>query len=95
MEKALSGGCVGGGIAGVELGARLKDEHPDKKVTLIHDQEKLLHHSEGLHEVAAPLLNDLGVELQLNSKFTSGSNTEYDLVINCLPGEATGPKNYL
>lgn len=64
---------VGGGPAGLEIAADIKDKYPEKETTLIHSRERLLNHfGPKLGLAAKTALEDLGVKLLLGHRVTAG-----------------------
>ena len=61
---------VGGGAVGVELASDIKDFYPDKDVTLVHSQERLMSRfGKRLGDyVHAALQDELGVRILLNER---------------------------
>ena len=81
---------VGGGAAGVELAADVKDRYPQKAVTLVHSRSALMHRfGPRLQKAALEGLEKLGVEVVLGQRLAfvpedSGSVTlESGRVIEC------------
>lgn len=65
---------AGGGAAGVELAADVKDRYPDKMVTLVHSRQAVMHRfGPGLQQAAMESLRRLGVEVILGEKADSAS----------------------
>lgn len=63
---------VGGGAAGVELAADIKDVHSNKNVTVVHSSNHLLNtFGPGLHNKALNGLRDLGVDVILGGRVSS------------------------
>jgi NADH dehydrogenase FAD-containing subunit len=86
---------VGGGAAGVELAADAKSLYPEKKVTLVHSRDAVMHRfGRELQEEALRSLTSLGVEVILGDRvagededagiatLTSGRTVEYDYIVS-------------
>ncbi len=58
--------CIGGGLVGVELASDIKDEFPDKDVTIIHRNSKLLPRIEAAHPLLMEHMNKVGIKTRLN-----------------------------
>ncbi len=76
---------VGGGASGVETAAEIKSHYPTKKVVLVHSKAQLLNTQ---HQVSAKAaasllgkLQQLGVEVQLNTTFSEAHLPENSFVI--------------
>lgn len=69
---------LGGGPAGVEIAADAKALYPEKNVTLLHSQKRLMNASFGpkMHEVAVKELEKLGVNLVLGERAQIPDDTE-------------------
>ncbi|VUC25228.1 unnamed protein product [Clonostachys rosea] len=88
---------VGGGAAGVEVATDAKSKYPDKKVTLVHSRNALMHRfGEKLQVSALQGSEKLGVEVILEDRVVgqdelsktvhlkSGGELECDVLINCV-----------
>lgn len=63
---------LGGGPAGVELATDAKSVYPQKNVTLVHSQKKLLNNfGTKLHDVALKALKGLGVRVVLGERIAT------------------------
>ncbi len=85
---------VGGGLVGVELAAEIAENHPDKKVTIIHSGEEVLERNSEKTKIAARnFLEKNRVRLVLGERVVKqkdeavetdkGSQFHYDLCILC------------
>lgn len=85
---------IGGGAAGVELAADAKSLYPEKKITLVHSREAVMHRfGPELQAEASKSLADLGVEVILGDRLAaendetgiatlkSGKTVEYDYIV--------------
>ncbi|OCT48274.1 Apoptosis-inducing factor 2 [Cladophialophora carrionii] len=71
---------VGGGAAGVEVAGDIRSKYPLKTVTLVHSRDRLLNSfAPGLHAIAKPALEELGVKLHLGERVVRGFDLELDL----------------
>ncbi|CAH0002555.1 unnamed protein product [Clonostachys byssicola] len=97
VEKSQNLVVVGGGAAGVEVATDAKAKYPDKKVTLVHSRNALMHRfGEKLHVAALEGTEKLGVEVILEDRVVgrneisktvhlkSGRELECDFMINCV-----------
>ena len=88
---------VGGGAAGVELATDAKQRYPDKKVTLVHSREAVMHRfGPELQAAARKGLEDLGVKVLLGERavsenaetglltLSSGKVLEYDFCVSAI-----------
>lgn len=88
---------VGGGAAGVEVATDAKSLYPEKKVTLVHSRDAVMHRfGPELQAEASKSLADLGVEVILKDRLAaeddetgiatlkSGKTVEYDYIV-CNP----------
>jgi len=80
--------CVGGGVTGVELAPLLKEMYPEKRVALAQRGAALLPQTKGVHAKVVPMLEAIGVEVKTNTPYSEDSplNSEFDLILQCLPG---------
>ena len=79
IRNAESIAVVGGGAVGVELVTDIKSWYPEKKVTLVHSRDKLMHsYGVRLHERTMQEMTNLGIEVLLGQrpKITLESGTE-------------------
>jgi len=94
ISKAKSISIIGGGIVGIEVAAELKERYPDKEITIIHSQPKLMPRSssKAIRE-ATSHLERLGVKLILGEKVVTckkdfcetdkGTKINHELVLMC------------
>ncbi|RFU24862.1 hypothetical protein B7463_g11476, partial [Scytalidium lignicola] len=69
IKSAQNIAVIGGGAAGIQLVADIKDTYPDKKVTLIHSRDHLLpRFGSKLHEYVFEQLKKLGINVLLNER---------------------------
>ncbi|KAJ1556893.1 Apoptosis-inducing factor 2 [Nowakowskiella sp. JEL0078] len=75
-EKIL---VVGGGAAGLELAAEIKEKYPEKSVTLVHSRTMYLTpYKKELHEYAYQILKRLGVEQILGERVMTPKDEAFD-----------------
>ena len=67
---------VGGGLVGVEVTGEVAEAFPNKKITLVHSHDKLLPNVRGAHELAAPVLEKLGVTLVLGQRLMPSESSQ-------------------
>ena len=69
---------IGGGLVGVELAGEISTFYPDKKITIVHNMNKLIQRNNtGAIDYATKFLKRRGVELIYGEKFSSGSRGKY------------------
>jgi hypothetical protein len=69
IKSAKSVVIVGGGAAGVEVATDAKDLYPEKKVTIVHSRDALMHRfGKELQEEALEGMKKLGVEVILGER---------------------------
>ncbi|KAK3683317.1 hypothetical protein B0T22DRAFT_411239 [Podospora appendiculata] len=97
IKNAQSIVVAGGGAAGVELASDAKFVFPEKRVTLVHSRQAVMHRfGPGLQTGAMEALQKLGVDVVLGEKvvsegaegegfvtLSSGRTIECDCFINC------------
>ncbi|KAK7229499.1 hypothetical protein V2G26_001669 [Clonostachys chloroleuca] len=97
IERSKDLVVVGGGAAGVEVATDAKSKYPDKKVTLVHSRNALMHRfGEKLQVAALQGTEKLGVEVILEDRVVgrneisktvhlkSGQELGCDCLINCV-----------
>lgn len=63
---------VGGGAAGVELATDAKSKYPEKKVTLVHSRQSVMHRfGPGLQKAAMDGIKELGIECITGDRLVS------------------------
>ena len=64
-----------------------------KNVAICQRGDKLLPKVEGAHDVAHKILNQLGVQLHMETHFESGNTIEqhYEQILDCRGFKYTGP----
>ncbi|KAK3320494.1 hypothetical protein B0T19DRAFT_477754 [Cercophora scortea] len=94
IKAAKSIVVAGGGAAGVEIASDAKHVFPEKKVTLVHSRQAVMHRfGPGLQTGAMEAMQRLGAEVVLGEKvvsegegfvtLSSGGKVECDCFINC------------
>lgn len=95
IEAAKSLVVVGGGAAGVEVATDAKSKYADKRVTLVHSRDAVMHRfGKRLQDIAQEGLDQLGVDVILNDrvisentegtiKLKSGRTLDCDFLVNC------------
>ncbi|KPA35403.1 apoptosis-inducing factor, partial [Fusarium langsethiae] len=96
VKAAKSIVVVGGGAAGVEVATDAKDLYPEKKVTIVHSRDALMHRfGKDLQEEALKWMKQLEVDVILGERVVaedanagtvtlrSGTVLECDKFINC------------
>ncbi|KAI8805778.1 hypothetical protein BJ742DRAFT_819133 [Cladochytrium replicatum] len=62
IEKATKVLVCGGGAAGIEIAAEIREHHPDKQVTLVHSRDHYMPgYQLGLHQKVKKILDGFGV----------------------------------
>ncbi|KAI0893498.1 FAD/NAD(P)-binding domain-containing protein [Annulohypoxylon nitens] len=87
---------VGGGAAGVELATDAKSKYPEKKVTLVHSRDAVMHRfGPRLQNAATDGIKELGIELITGDRVVSedkekgiavlksGKEVKCDYLVNC------------
>lgn len=70
--------CIGGGLVGVEIACDIKDEFPDKPVTLIHRGNTLMSRQVDAHAILMEYLTKKGIKVKLNCEGKSYQMDEDD-----------------
>lgn len=98
VKNAQNVVVLGGGAAGVETAADVKEVYPDKTVSLVHSRSALLHYmGKTLQEQSLRDLRDMGVEVYLEERpdvtdaeakgfielKKSGKTIKCDLMLSC------------
>ncbi|KAF7556955.1 hypothetical protein G7Z17_g1010 [Cylindrodendrum hubeiense] len=71
IQRADRIAVVGGGAVGVELASEIKEQYPEKKVTLIHSRDRLLPRFDAkVHDYVAKALVQMEIEVIFNERPT-------------------------
>jgi pyruvate/2-oxoglutarate dehydrogenase complex dihydrolipoamide dehydrogenase (E3) component len=65
IKKCKNVVCIGGGLVGIEIACDIKDEFPDKNVTLIHRGGALMPRQKGAHPLLMDYLQNKGIKIKL------------------------------
>ena len=89
--------CVGAGPTGVQTASFIKEKYPTKKVAICQRGEKLLPKIPGAHDIAHRILNQIGVQLYLETNYESGCpiSLQYDYILDCRGFKYSGPQQYM
>jgi apoptosis-inducing factor 2 len=83
LLNAKSAVIIGGGPVGVELAGEISTKYPDKKITLIHGNSRLLDFlTDKASRKASSLLESLGVTIILNERIAFLKDNIYKSTIN-------------
>ena len=93
VKRANSILVVGGGAAGVQTAADIKECYPDKQVTLVHSRDRLMPKFDPkLHDIIKRRFDELGISLITGARvvippggFPSTNQTSFDVRITNAP----------
>ena len=78
LKEAETVLVIGGGVVGTELAAEIIEAYPQKKITIIHSRDQLLHRSPPrARKYARKFLKSRGVEIIFDEKVTGNNGHTY------------------
>ena len=89
--------CIGGGLVGTEIASNIKDEFPDKPVTLIHRGSMLMPRQTDAHELLMKRFAEKGIKVKLNCEgrefqMDEDDNGYFPLVTTVASAETRSPE---
>ena len=89
---------AGAGAVGLEAAGFLKDSFPDKQIGVCVRGQKLMSTVNGVHEVAEPILKEIGINIHKGTPYQEGTlvalpdgSGSYEHVIDCRGFRFQGP----
>lgn len=95
MVKSPTVLIIGAGSTGIETACYLKETYPDKRIAICQRGKEVLPALSGAHQLAVGLLEQVGVELLLETPFNEEMRNEWQFVLDCRGNRFNGPANFM